>query len=63
MHTVIYVMILQKVTYILNKYYSFAAINCTDDPYQVRNDEKGSFDWDLTVRNRSYTHEVKYTYA
>ena len=35
------------------------AIKCHDEPYQVNNIAAGVFDWDLTIRNRSYTHEVR----
>jgi hypothetical protein len=36
------------------------AKNCTDDPVQAPNTDKGNFDWDLNVRNKSYSIQINY---
>ncbi|TRY78484.1 hypothetical protein TCAL_13092 [Tigriopus californicus] len=35
-------------------------VNCTSDPPRVNNDDRGWYDWDLAVRNKSYLHEITY---
>ncbi len=39
------------------------AKNCTDDPVQAPNTDKGNFDWDLNVRNKSYSIQINYWWA
>ncbi|XP_059096709.1 sushi, von Willebrand factor type A, EGF and pentraxin domain-containing protein 1-like [Tigriopus californicus] len=36
-------------------------VNCTSDPPRVNNDDRGWYDWDLAVRNKSYLHEITYS--
>ncbi len=40
--------------------YVIAAVNCTEDPFAVANDDTGRYDWDKEVANRSYLHRVNY---
>ncbi len=36
------------------------AVNCTDDPVGVHNSEKGMYDWDESLANKSYTLKIRY---
>ncbi len=45
---------------ILNYPMSVSAVNCTDDPVMAPNSEKGLYDWDLILRNKSYTISIRY---
>jgi hypothetical protein len=40
----------------------FLAKNCTEDPVIAPNNDKGMFDWDLSVRNKSYSLQINYWY-
>ena len=36
------------------------AKNCTNNPPIVANNDKGMFDWDTTLMNKSYSTTIKY---
>ncbi len=36
-------------------------MNCTEDPVDVLGEAKGEYDWDIELRNKSYTVEIKYS--
>lgn len=39
---------------------SFSAKNCTQDPVKAPNNDKGMYDWDPSIGNRSYSLQVNY---
>ena len=39
----------------------YSAVNCHLNPFAPIGNAKGVYDWNETVANRSYTHEVEYS--